>query len=86
MVHLNGPRAASINFKVIGLTRPGLKNVRSSFKLAIFRFSDLPEREADALLIRPPRLVLNAVCGVWEGQGASRCEERGKARRQEAVT
>ena len=41
-------RATSINFKVIGLTRPGLVNLRAGFGPATFGFPDLPEQEADA--------------------------------------
>ena len=35
----------------------GLNTVRSGLKLTTFRFPDLPEQRADALLIQPPRLV-----------------------------
>ena len=35
----------------------GFENAKSRFEPVTFGFSDLPEREADALLIRPPRLV-----------------------------
>ena len=42
----------SIKFKVIGLTRPSFKAAGSRFKLAIFGFRDLPEWEADGLLIQ----------------------------------
>ena len=47
----------SINILSIGFTRPGLENVMSGFEHANSRFSDLPEQEADALLIRPPQLL-----------------------------
>ena len=40
------------------------KTVRSRFEPITFRFLDLPEREADALLIRPPQLV-NRICHYW---------------------
>ena len=49
-----------INFKVIGLTRPGFETTRSRFEPTTFRFPDLPEWEVDVLLIRPPQLVLSA--------------------------
>ena len=45
-----GNLATSTNFKVIGLTRPGLEPKR-------FGFPDLPKWEMDALLIRPSCLV-----------------------------
>ena len=45
----------SINFKVVGLSRPGLENVRSGFDPATFRFPDLPAR--DVLLIWPLQAV-----------------------------
>ena len=50
----------SINLNVIGLTQPGHKveNAMSRFEPVTFRFPDLPEWEADALLIQPPRPVL----------------------------
>ena len=48
----------SINFKVIGLTQPGLENDDVWIRTCDLGFFDLPEQEADALLIRPPRLVL----------------------------
>ena len=44
----------SIYFKVIVLTQPGFENGRSGFEPAIFRFPDLPEREAVTLLLQPP--------------------------------
>ena len=47
----------SINFKVIGLTRPGFENCEVWIRSCVFGFPNLPEQEADALLIRPPRLV-----------------------------
>ena len=52
-----GYEAPSTNFKVIGLIQPGLKNAWSGFKPATFRFSHLPEGQADAQLIQPPWLV-----------------------------
>ena len=48
----------SINVKVIGLTRSEIEPAGSGLEPAIFRFPDLPAREAGALLIRPPRLVM----------------------------
>ena len=42
----------SINFKVIGFTRPGFKPAGSRAESTIFGFLDLPEQEADALLIQ----------------------------------
>ena len=50
-----GKELTHINFKVIGLTRPG-------FEPATFGLSDLPEREAGVLLIRPLRLVVDGIC------------------------
>ena len=47
----------SINVEVIGLTRPGFKAIGSRLEPPIFRFPDLPEQEAGALLIQPPGLV-----------------------------
>ena len=41
----------SINFKVIGLTRPGFKAAGSGLEPAIFGFLNLPEQEAGTLLI-----------------------------------
>ena len=74
----------SINFKAIGLTRPGFKNARSRFDHVTFGFHDLSEEEADALLIQPPGLVgiimytvasmyvcgwyVRVWVGVWEGR------------------
>ena len=56
----------SINFKVIGLIRHGFENARSGFETATIGFPDLPEREAEALLIRPPRLVLHSdLCATY---------------------
>ena len=43
----------SIDFKVIGLTRHGVKPAGSGFEPARFRFPDLPAWEADTLLIQP---------------------------------
>ena len=52
----------SINFKVIGLTQPGFELWRSRLEPPRGSdFPDLPEWEADVLLIRPRRLVLCAV-------------------------
>ena len=48
----------SINLKVIGLIRPEIESTGSGLEPAIFGFPDLRAREAGALLIRPPRLVL----------------------------
>ena len=48
----------SINFKVLGLNQPGFERVGSRLGPAIFRIPNLPEREADALLIWPPRLIV----------------------------
>ena len=61
----------SINFKVICLTEPGFENARSRFKPVPLRFADLPEREADALFIRPPRLVLMSMVRkfIMRGEG-----------------
>ena len=39
----------SINFKVIGLTRPGSEPTGSGLEPVRFGFPDLPAREADAL-------------------------------------
>ena len=50
-----------INFKVIGLTQPGFKPTGSELEPAIFRFPDLPGREAGTLLIWPPRLVIESI-------------------------
>ena len=47
----------SLNFKGIGLTRPGSKPAGSGLEPVIFRFPDLPEREVVALLIWPPQLL-----------------------------
>ena len=41
----------SINFKVIGLTRPEFKDVRSGLEPVTFGFLDLPEQEGDALAL-----------------------------------
>ena len=49
-----------MNFKVIGLTRPGFETMRFGFEPVTFGFPDQPEWEADTLIIRPARLV----CGV----------------------
>ena len=48
----------SINFKVIGLTQPGFENAKFGLEPTTFGFANLPKRDADALLIRPPRLCL----------------------------
>ena len=48
----------SINFKVIGLTRPEIEPAGSRLKPATFRLSNLPAWETDALLIQPLRLVI----------------------------
>ena len=40
-----------------------LKTARSEFESGTFGFPDLPEREVDALLIQPPRLVLKQMDG-----------------------
>ena len=50
----------NINFKVIGLTQPWLETVRSAFEPVNFRFPNLSEQEAVALLIWPPQLVSGA--------------------------
>ena len=47
----------SIKFKVMGLSGPGFEIGNSGIESAIFGIPDLPEREADALLIWPPQLV-----------------------------
>ena len=47
----------SINLKVIGLTRPEIEPAGSEVEPATFRFPNLPARDMDALLIRPPRLI-----------------------------
>ena len=47
----------SINVKVLGLTRPGFEPTCSTLKLVTFRFSDLLEQEANALLTWQPRQV-----------------------------
>ena len=39
----------NINFKVVGLTRPGFENARSRFEPETVRSLDLQKREADAL-------------------------------------
>ena len=39
--------------------------MRFGFKLAIFGFPDLPEWEADALVIQPPRLVFDGIRSVF---------------------
>ena len=44
----------------------GSKTVRSGFQPATFGFPDLPELEADALLIRPPWLVMPLHSGGWD--------------------
>ena len=46
-----------MNLKVIGLTQSGLENARSRIATTTFGFPDLPEQEADTLLIRPFQLV-----------------------------
>ena len=53
MLKAPGYEALSINFEVIGLTRPGIKPLRS-------KSPDLPKGEMGALLIRPSRLVTDA--------------------------
>ena len=40
-----------INFKVIGLTRPGFECAESGLEPARFRFPDLPAWKTNALLI-----------------------------------
>ena len=47
----------SLNFEVFGFTRPGFEPVGSGLEPMTFGFPNLPEREAGALLIQPPRLV-----------------------------
>ena len=48
--------------------------VRSGFKTVTFGFADLPEQEAGALLIRPPRLVgftgVGGITVVHAGRGS----------------
>ena len=44
--------------KSLGWLNQGSKTARSGFEPATFGFPVLPEKEADALLVRPPRLVM----------------------------
>ena len=54
----------SIDFKVFGLTQPSFEHADSGLESVIFRFFDLPEWEAGALLIQPPRLA-TTIGHVW---------------------
>ena len=65
LIMLSDKEVISINFKVTGLSQPGLKPTGSAFEPARFRFLDLPAREADAPLIRPPHTVwYQASCNI----------------------